>query len=169
MVLRKPCCYKLISRYLENVFYHCFCRCTYIFLGYFQVNLIFTKKSGSSPGLYLPISALYLPAFNAAAQFYACRWGEFVLIISVTGFNVHGDWHGPDKLLPSSHLIQSCCSKVPPISAAVWCFRRVQRTQATLECFYNYWAVDLRGEILRTLLRLLRPGGTYLTRAWLVV
>lgn len=120
MVLRKPCCYKLISRYLENVFYHCSCRCTYVFPGYFQVNLIFTKRSGSSPGLYLPVSALYLPAFHTAAQVYTCQWGEFVLIISVTGFKVHRDWHRPDKLLPSSHLIQSCSSKVLPISATVW-------------------------------------------------
>lgn len=146
MVLRKPGCYKLISRYLENVFYHCSCRCTYVFPGYFQVNLIFTKRSGSSPGLYLAISALYLPAFHTAAQVYTCQWGEFVLIISVTGFKVHGDWHGPDKLLPSSHLIQSCSSKVLPIPATVWCFRRVQRTQATLGRFCNYWAIDMRGK-----------------------
>lgn len=28
---------------------------------------------------------------------------------------------GPDRLLPSSHLIQSCCSKVLPIAATIWC------------------------------------------------
>lgn len=40
---------------------------------------------------------------------------------------------GPDKLLPPSHPIQSCCSQVLPTAAVIWCREDTSNVGAFLQ------------------------------------
>lgn len=138
IVLRKPCWYKLIIRFLANVFYHCYCRCAGIFSGYFWVNLIFIKRSRNSSD----IDALCLPTFRAEAQ--VTRFHEVSLFSSLQW---HDSWklHGPDNFLSTSHLIQSYCLKILTIAATIWCSKVCGR-HSSAGVFLHYWAIDLWGK-----------------------